>query len=79
MKKIRVNNKIRSYGTFDEKTGLIEINKNKHKGDKEELANTLKHELYHKQHPQATEKETYRKTGGEIRSNEVKKLLRKLK
>ena len=31
--KIRVNNKIRAFGTEDDKTGLIEINKKKHKGN----------------------------------------------
>ena len=77
--KIVINNKIRAYGTEDDKTGVIEINKKKHKGDKAELRDTIAHELYHFKHPKATEKKTYKKVGSEIHSKEVKKLLNKLK
>lgn len=61
--KIVVNNKMKAYGQTDVKTGVVEINKKKHKGDKKQLADTIKHELYHVKHPKATEKQTYKNTG----------------
>lgn len=72
---IKIDNKIPSFG--EEKDGKIKINVRKHfskkarKEDsrirrstspKEELADTVFHETYHAKHPQATEKETYKKT-----------------
>lgn len=50
---------MKSYGTYEDKTGILEINKKKHKGDISEEADSLKHELYHRAHPKATEKKTY--------------------
>lgn len=61
--KIKINNKMRAYGQTDTNTGVIEINRKKHKGDKKQLADTIKHEMYHVKHPKATEKQTYKNTG----------------
>src|ERR1035437_4795456 len=61
--KIVVNNKMKAFGQTDTKTGVVEINRMKHKNDKKQLADTIKHELYHVKHPQATEKQTYKQTG----------------
>ena len=58
-----VNNKIKGYGQMDTKTNLVEINRKRHKGDKKQLADTIKHELYHVKHPQAKEKAVYKNTG----------------
>jgi hypothetical protein len=77
--KIKVNNHMKAYGTEDDRTGVIEINKKKHKGDKSELKDTIAHELYHFKHPKATEKKTYKSTTSEIKSKEVSKLLKLLK
>jgi len=70
---------MKAFGTEDDRTGIIEINKKKHKGDKAELKDTIAHELHHFKHPKATEKATYKATKSEVRSSEVNKLLRKLK
>ena len=59
-KGIFVNNKLREFG--NEENGRIEINIRKHKGDKAELADTLKHELLHRRHEKAHEKTIYKKT-----------------
>ena len=77
--KIRVNNKIRSYGQEDDRTGEIQINVRKHKGDKKELADTIKHEVIHLHHPKMHEKTVYKKTKGEMRSKEISKFLKLLK
>ena len=77
--KIKVNNKMRAYGTEDDRTGIIEINVKKHQKDESELRDTMAHELFHYKHPKATEKATYKATKSEVRSSEVNKLLRKLK
>ena len=61
--KIKINNKMKAFGQTDINTGVVEINKKKHKKDKKQLADTIKHELYHVKHPKATEKETYKNTG----------------
>ncbi len=65
--KIQVNNKLKgALGASEFKgkkpTGKIEINVKKHKGDKKELASTVKHELMHVKHPKMTEKEVYKRT-----------------
>lgn len=75
MKKItiKINNKMKgTYGSSDftgkgkptqqKPTGKIEINVKRHKGDRAELASTIKHELHHVKYPKATEKETYKAT-----------------
>jgi hypothetical protein len=61
--KIVVDNKLKGYGQTDTNTGVVKINKKKHKGDKKQLADTIKHEMYHVKHPKATEKTTYKMTG----------------
>ena len=43
-------------------TGKIEINLKAHKGDKRELASTIKHETLHVKHPKMTEKDVYKKS-----------------
>lgn len=53
---------MKAYGTYEDKTGVLEINRKKHKGNLAEEADSLKHELYHRAHPKATEKTTYQKT-----------------
>lgn len=77
--KIKVDNKIRAFGEEDDKTGQIKINVRKHKGDKAELADTIKHELIHLRSPKMHEKTVYKKTKGEMRSKEIKKFLKLLK
>lgn len=84
--KIKVNNKLKgALGSSDFKkgnipTGKIEINVKRHKGDKAELASTIKHEMYHVKHPKATEKETYKATAKtKISPAEQSKLLAKLR
>lgn len=59
--KISINNKMKgNLGQMDTKTNKIEINVKAHKGDKAELASTVKHELLHVKHPKMTEKEVYK-------------------
>ncbi len=61
--KIGVNNKLKgALGQMDPDTNEIEINVKKHKGDRAELASTIKHELMHVKHPKMTEREVYKKT-----------------
>ena len=58
----------------------ITIDVKKHKGDKAELASTIKHELMHVKYPKMTEKEVYKKTAKtKIPQSEQSKLLAKLK
>ncbi len=57
---LRVNNKIKEYG--NEQGGKIEINVRKHRGDKAELADTIRHEMLHAKHPKASEKSIQKKT-----------------
>ncbi len=85
-KKIPVvtNNKMKGdYGatTFkDKKPVKVEINIKAHKGDKKELASTIKHELMHVKHPKMTEKQVYKKTGKTtITPQEQSKLIAKLR
>ncbi|MGH7249395.1 MAG: hypothetical protein ACREGC_00290 [Minisyncoccia bacterium] len=74
----KVDNKMRSFGDFNEATGKIRINKKMSKKNKKgnypELLDTIVHEEYHKAHPKATEKKTYKVT-----KRIVKKLSRKAK
>jgi len=76
--KIVINNKLKAFGQTDTSKKLIEINKKKHKGDKAQLADTIKHEKYHAAHPKASEKTTYKKTDVHSKSEEMN-LLAKLK
>ncbi len=79
--KIKINNKIKSYGQSDTQSGLIEINKKKHKNDKKQLADTIKHEIYHVKHPQASEKATIKNTGKleNMSKSEQNRLIAKLR
>ena len=76
--KFIINNKLKSYGEMNTKTNVVEINKKKHKGDKAELADTIKHELLHVKHPKMREKTVYKKTG-HISHLEQSKLVAKLR
>ncbi len=78
---ITVNNKMKgAMGRMNTSTNKIEVNLKAHKGDKKELASTIKHELMHVKHPKMTEKEVYKKTAKtKIGPEERAKLLSKLK
>lgn len=76
--KFKVNNKMKSLGRMNTKTNVIEINKKKHKGDKKELADTIKHELTHVKHPKMKEKQVYKSTDN-MTSSERSRMLSKLK
>lgn len=55
---------------------VIEINVKTHKGDKAELASTIKHEMMHVAHPKMHEKTVYKKTAKtKILPSEQKRLL----
>lgn len=62
----KVDNRMRSFGDFDENTGVIRINKKmskrQKKGNYPEVLDTIVHEEYHAKHPKATEKKTYKAT-----------------
>lgn len=79
--KIVVNNKMKAFGQTNTSTNVVEINRKKHKGDKKQLADTIKHELYHVKHPKATEKATYKNTGKleNMSTNEQNRLIAKLR
>lgn len=79
--KIKVNNKMKgALGAMDPKTNEVFINVKKHKGDKKELASTIKHELMHIKHPKMTEKQVYKRTAKtKISPQEQSKLLAKLR
>lgn len=62
---ITVNNKIPEYGT--EQGGKIVVNVKKHKGNKAELIDTVKHELLHAKHPKAKEEVIRHKTKEAVR------------
>lgn len=81
--KIGVNNKLK--GAFGEtviakgKPTVIRINVKRHKGDKAELADTVKHELFHAKHPKASEKATQKAMPKTINQSEQARLIAKLK
>ena len=83
--KVAVNNKLKKgvgATSFDKnnKPIAVEINVKKHKGDKRELASTIKHELLHVKHPKMTEKEVYKKSAKtKISPMEQSKLLAKVR
>lgn len=79
--KLSVNNKLKgALGQMDPNTNRIEINVKKHKGDKKELASTIKHEMLHVKHPKMTEKEVYKKSRKtKISPQEQTKLIAKLR
>jgi len=78
---ISVNNKLKgAFGSMNPKTNHIEINVKKHKGDKRELASTIKHELMHVNHPKMTERQVYKRTAKtKISPQEQNKLIAKLR
>lgn len=81
--KMKVDNKIKSYGEMNPKTNEIKINVKSHKKkgklDKAELASTIKHEIMHVKHPKRTEKEVTKLTAKtKIPPKEQSELLRKL-
>lgn len=55
--KISVDNKQKWYATTDTKKKTITINVKKHKGDKEELKDTIDHEKKHVDNPQMSERQ----------------------
>ena len=57
--KVTVSNSHKYYGTTDTSKKTIVINKKKSlkAGGEAELRDTIKHEVFHAMHPQATEKE----------------------
>ena len=79
--KIGVNNKLKgSYGETilnKGKAPIIRINVKKHRGNKAELADTIKHELMHVKHPNMKEKAVQKKT--KVASGEQAKLIARLK
>ncbi len=77
--KFVINNRMKAYGQTDTKTNVVEINKKKHKGDKRQLADTIKHELLHVKHPKMKEKTVYQKTKSELSQPEQDKLIAKLR
>jgi hypothetical protein len=79
--RLKINNKMRGIlGRTDTDTNRIEINVKKHKGDRAELASTIKHELMHQKHPHMTEKKVYKKTAKtKIPYGEQQRLLAKLR
>lgn len=84
--KLKVNNKMRGalgaagFNKNNKPTGLVEINVKKHKGDKAELASTIKHEMLHVKNPKMTEKDVYAKSRKtHISPEEQSKLISKLR
>lgn len=82
--KVVVNNKMKgSLGATSFAKGRptkVEINIKKHKGDKAELASTVKHELMHVKNPKMTEREVYKRTAKtKIPPDEQRKLLAKVR
>ncbi len=62
MAKIVINNKEKGYGSYDENTNVIAINRKRHKGKKKELLDTLVHEGLHAKHHKMTERTVRTKT-----------------
>jgi len=81
--RVSVDNRLKgSYGETIIRKGkppIIKINVAKHKGDRAELADTIKHEMYHAKHPNATEKETYKAMPKQIGPAEQAKLIAKIR
>lgn len=81
--KLGVNNKLK--GSFGEttlekgKAPIIHINVKKHKGNKAELADTIKHELMHAKHPNMHEKTVYKAMPKTMSTKEQNILILKLR
>lgn len=63
---VKVNNKGKWLGRVDLKTGLIEINKKRHKGNRREMLDTIVHEKLHLRHKNMKEKNIKRLTTKKI-------------
>lgn len=79
--KIVINNRLKgSFGAMNPKTNKVEINVKSHKGDRAELASTIKHELLHVNKPKMTEKQVYKKSAKtKIPEGEQLRLVAKLR
>lgn len=77
--KFKINNKMKPYGMTDTSSGVVQINVKKHKGDRRQLADTIKHELIHVKHPKMHEKAVYKKTKPELSKATEDKLIAKLR
>ena len=79
--KVVVNNKIKAFGQVDvaKKKPVIEINKKKHKGNKAELADTIRHEIEHIKHPKASEKVVHKSTPMQMSPAEQSRMIAKLR
>lgn len=55
--KFKVDNSHKYYGTTDTEKKTVVINVKKHKGDKQELKDTIAHEKKHIDNPQLSEKQ----------------------
>ena len=76
--KVSVDNKHKYYGTTDDKKKTIVINKEKSlkAGGESELKDTIKHEVFHAMHPQATEAQALEHKSN-TRDEDINNLLRK--
>ncbi len=82
MLKIKVNNKEKGFGSFDEGKNLITINKKRHKGNKAELLDTIVHETMHAKHRKMKERTVRKVTAAMIEKmspEEKRKHLAKVK
>ena len=75
--KVVVDNKHKYYGTTDDQKKTIVINKKKslNAGGEAELKDTVKHEVFHAMHPQATEAQAEQHKSV-TRDTDINKLLR---
>jgi len=82
-KRIVVDNHLKgSFGETEITTGkptVIKINVKKHKGDRAELADTIKHELMHAKHPKMHEKTVYKKMRVPMSQTEQDAMVAKLR
>lgn len=81
--KLSVDNKLKGkYGeaTIEKgKPAVVKINVRKHKGNREELADTIKHELMHVKHPKMHEKTVRKAMPEKMSKSEEDKLISKLR
>lgn len=69
---------MKSYGSYDTNTGILEVNKKKNKS-KRELADTVAHELTHRKHPKMKEKTVQKLNAPELSREQQNKLVAKLR
>ncbi len=80
--RMKVDNHLKgSYGetTISKNKTVIKINVKKHKGNKAELADTIKHELLHAKHPKMHEKTVRKLTAAPMSKGEQARLLLKFR